>query len=263
MRIDCFRLGDVQHFNIMKRLSDIAGGKYIYGSDSENLLLLAHEFAESNVAAHGAAYQKGQAGQVLYKIAADLLSDQEMLEGSSEQQDLINRLRGTVSFKKCTICYAESCMVCKSSLNSCIRYCPNCGSAMHLHCASMWSQSQTRNNDGANPNTFRCPHCFYLLKIPPSVQTASKLHDQMKVEQPTTTGCADRTYFAKTQVAAALGDAILVTSCPVCHQIYEDDEQVVVCGNVECGAIYHEFCFSQLEGECCRMCGSKLVQSFQ
>ena len=79
MHIDTFRLGEVEHFNIMKRLSDITEGKYSYSNDSSTILKEATDMGESNIQAHGAAYQKGKGfTQVLKKIAAPLLTEAEM-----------------------------------------------------------------------------------------------------------------------------------------------------------------------------------------
>ncbi len=59
-------------------------------------------------------------------------------------------------------------MVDKTGFFGCGRFCPNCLTPFHLHCAIQWSESQNNKKSGTKSSIkqFRCPHCFYLLKIP-------------------------------------------------------------------------------------------------
>ena len=253
MHIDTFRLGEVEHFNVMKRISDITDGKYIYSNDSAAMLASAEDVGISNVEAHGAAYQKGKGfTKVLKKIASPLLSDAEMSKGSTDQKDLISQLRGKKSFQKCTICFMSDDPISKVTFNISGRYCPNCGQPMHLSCASMWAKSNDKEGDGT---VFRCPHCFYLCKIPASVQTAVKMHKEAKMNRPAAPTV--QSFQVSSVLAAKLGDAALYSACPVCNGIFEEDEQVVPCGNPSCNAIYHTSCFPKLNGVC-KSCGSQL-----
>ncbi len=56
---------------------------------------------------------------------------------------------------KCQICF-------NSEPQSELRQCPNCKNVLHLPCAGKWAENQ---NLGF-PNVFRCPFCFFLLKVP-------------------------------------------------------------------------------------------------
>ncbi len=56
---------------------------------------------------------------------------------------------------KCQICFSIEPV-------SEIRQCPNCKNVLHLPCAGKWAENQ---NLGF-PNVFRCPFCFFLLKVP-------------------------------------------------------------------------------------------------
>jgi len=180
MKIDTFRIGEVEHINILKRLSELTGGKYIYSSDSNQLLTAAEDYGESNIEAHGAAYQKGKGmGGVLKKIAAPLLTEEEMFKGSQTQQDVIAKLRGTKSYQKCTICFTEKDPMTGTAFSIAGRYCPNCGQPMHVSCAGMWAKNNDKTGDGS---VFRCPHCFYLLSLPASVQTVTRMHQEVKME---------------------------------------------------------------------------------
>ena len=55
-----------------------------------------------------------------------------------------------------------------------------------------------------------------------------------------------------------LGEDALYTSCPVCNYIFEENQQIVKCGNSECEALYHIDCFKKLENGHCKSCSVKL-----
>ena len=257
MHIDGFRLGEVEHFNVLKRIADLTEGKYSYSNDTQSLLKSAQDLGESNIQAHGAAYQKGKGMQnVLKKIAAPLLTEAEMSKGSEGQQDLIARLGGTKSFQKCSVCFMADDPISKTSFSISGRYCPNCATPIHTSCASMWAKNNDKESDGT---VFRCPHCFYLLSIPSAVQTTMKMHQEIKKEIKTTQANAptSQTFRVVPVIAGNLGDAALYSACPVCNGIFEEDEAVIKCGNSMCNAIYHQNCFANLNGTC-KSCGSKL-----
>ncbi len=256
MHIDTFRIGEVEHFNVMKRLSDITNGKYTYSNNSQNFLESAEEMGYSNIEAHGAAYVKKGFTAIHKKIAAPLLSESQMSKGTNDQQDLIAQLRGTKSYKQCSVCFMSDDPMSKTSFNISGRYCPNCGKPMHVSCASMWAKSNDKEGDGT---VFRCPQCFYLTKIPASVQTAVKMHQEVKKEEKTQSSAANvPSYQVSAVMANSLGDAAMYSACPVCNGIFEEDEQVISCPNEMCNAIYHMNCFSKLKDGRCKSCGSIL-----
>ena len=128
IKIDAFRLGEVEHFNVMKRLSELTEGKYIYSNDAVSLLNSAKDLGESNVEAHGAAYQKSKSyNMVLKQIAVPLMTEAEMNQGSESQKDLISQIRGTKTFQKCCVCFSENDPTTKSNFSISGRFCPNCG----------------------------------------------------------------------------------------------------------------------------------------
>ena len=55
-----------------------------------------------------------------------------------------------------------------------------------------------------------------------------------------------------------LGADAIYKSCPVCNYIFEENQQVVKCGNPECKTLYHVECFQNLENGQCKSCGVKL-----
>jgi uncharacterized protein YegL len=259
MKIDTFRIGEVEHINVMKRLSELTGGKYNYSSDASQLLNAAQDYGESNIEAHGAAYQKGKGdNRILKKIGAPLLTEEEMNAGSSSQQDLIAKLRGTKAYQKCTICFSDKDPITKGPFSLTGRYCPNCSQPIHLSCAGMWA----KNNDKAGDGTvFRCPHCFYLLTIPASVQTVTQMHQDVKREIKVQKAEApqEQYYTATEHLAAELGDTAMYNACPVCSGIFEEDDRVMKCGNTFCNGVYHKQCFAQLPDHRCKLCNTKLL----
>ncbi len=56
---------------------------------------------------------------------------------------------------KCQVCFSVEPV-------TDLRQCPNCKNVLHLPCAGKWAENQ---NLGF-PNVFRCPFCFFLLKVP-------------------------------------------------------------------------------------------------
>ena len=202
IKIDCFRMGEVEHFNIMKRLSDVSGGKYEYSNDSARLMLSVQDQAESNYGAMGEGYTKSASfTAVLKKIAAPLLTHQEMTDGG--KIDLVERLRGTKEYNLCIICFSPQCLTCKSAFDVCGRYCPNCGVPMHIHCAAGWSATNNKESGGT---IFRCPHCFYLLKVPKEVVQSAKIHEELKTEmrKESKDETTDKQFFCKTVIANTL-----------------------------------------------------------
>ena len=136
------------------------------------------------------------------------------------------------------------------------RYCPNCQSPYHIHCLSGWASSQ-KNEKLKESGTCRCPHCFYLLKIPTEITQAEKLH---------TISGAHKTLGQEGDIkpatliadVATLGDEAMFNSCPVCHYIFEEGQEVVQCGNTECRTLYHKDCFQKLQDGRCKSCDTRL-----
>ncbi|QEE15106.1 VWA domain-containing protein [Promethearchaeum syntrophicum] len=258
MHIDTIRVGDVEHFNIMKRLSENTEGKYYYSNNVQGILSASTDLAQSNFEAPGSSYQKGKieiSNAVLKKIAKPLLTEGEMNKGSNDQKEVLARLRGTKEYNKCSICFQSDDPISKTGFRISGRYCPNCAQPMHLSCASMWAKSQDKTGDGT---VFRCVHCLYLLKLPASIQTAVRMHSESKkrgVKQKEV-----QTFSVKPIIAKKLGDIALYSACPVCNGIFEEDETVIKCSNPSCKAIYHMNHFEQLPNHICKLCGNKLVK---
>ena len=260
IHIDTVRVGDVEPFNIMKRLSENTDGKFFYANNIQGILTTTTDLAQSNFEAPGSSYQKGKiliSNTVLKKIAKPLLTEAEMNKGSNDQKEVLARLRGTKEYNKCSICFQSDDPISKTGFRISGRYCPNCAQPMHLSCSSMWAKSQDKSGDGT---VFRCVHCLYLLKLPASVQTAVRMHTEVKKRG--TKRKEIQTFNVTPIIAKKLGDVALYSACPVCNGIFEEDETVIKCGNPSCKAIYHLNHFDKLPDHICKLCGNKLVKLF-
>ncbi|MFX1338207.1 MAG: VWA domain-containing protein [Promethearchaeota archaeon] len=254
IKIDSFRIGEMSQLNILKRLSDLTGGNYYYSNSPESLLDSARRLADDNFKVPSLKSEKLiEKPEFLRKIAANLLRVQDL---TKSQETRIKQLRGEADYQKCTICFSENNPYTKGSFYLTGRYCPNCQTPYHVHCLASWAASQT-DQILSESGTCRCPHCFYLLKIPSEVTQIQKL----KIL--TGNSSQKQIGIGKSEIVPAdlinisnLGEEALYKSCPVCHLIFEEDQKVVRCPI--CNEIYHEPCFKELDNSMCKNCFSKL-----
>jgi len=93
-----------------------------------------------------------QEKQFLEVIASDLERITEMLDESE---------------LKCQICFKRECSCDLEDNYEHLRRCPNCNKIYHMCCAGHWAEQQnSKSNFIGFPNVFRCPYCFFLLKVP-------------------------------------------------------------------------------------------------
>jgi uncharacterized protein YegL len=256
IKIDTFRIGDVKQINVLKKLSDITQGRYYFNNDAETLLQSAHEFAEANIKTYGKRDFSIENPAFLRKIAANLLRVQDL---TKDQELRIKQLRGEADFKKCSICFSEKNPYTKGTFYVTGRYCPNCQTPFHIHCLSAWADSQ-HSSKLKKSGTARCPHCFYLLKIPAEVTQLQKL---MILSKGKKEGGFKKpeTFSAKLMNMNELREDDLYISCPICNLIFEKGQKVIKCGNPECRQLYHEDCFQSVINSHCKTCGVKLELS--
>ncbi|MFX0186245.1 MAG: VWA domain-containing protein [Candidatus Hodarchaeota archaeon] len=256
IKIDTFRLGVMSQLNILKKLSDLTKGKYYYSNDSKSLLAIAQKFADSNIKIPGSDMESLiKNPSFLRKIAAKLLRVQDL---TKTQELRLKQIRGEADFKKCTICFQEDDPTTKGSFYLTGRYCPNCQTPYHIHCLAGWAMSQT-DETSAESGTCRCPHCFYLLNIPLEVTQAQKLRSLSGLKyQKQENSQKSEILPATLENISDLGDDAIYSSCPICHYIFEENQQVVKCGDTECRTLYHIECFQKLENGQCKSCGNKL-----
>jgi uncharacterized protein YegL len=260
IKIDTFRLGEVSHLNILKRLSDLTGGRYYYNNDAQSLLESAQSLAGANVKTLGSGSESPiENPAFLRKIAANLLRVQDL---TSNQEQKLKQIRGQADYKKCSICFAEKDPISGGSYFLTGRYCPNCQTPYHIHCLSGWANSQ-KNEKLKASGTCRCPHCFYLLKIPTEVTQAQKLKTLSAGYEKRVITQQPLSVSAKIiEDASLLGEEALYNSCPICHYIFEKGQRVVQCGNSDCRTIYHSDCFKKLPNNNCKNCGAQNTDFF-
>ncbi|MHA1931715.1 MAG: VWA domain-containing protein [Promethearchaeota archaeon] len=255
IKIDTFLVGDVGQTNILKRLSDITGGRYFYTNDSESLIRTALEIADDNYKKYGADKDViSENPAFLRKIAANLLRVQDLTQ---DQEQQVKQIRGEGDYKKCSICFSDINPYTKGTFYVTGRYCPNCTTPFHIHCLAAWADSQ-KDRVVKRSGTARCPHCFYLLKIPTEVSQIQKLRvlSRGSKEEPIQ---KPEIFPAKyIEDVAYLGEDALFNACPVCHYIFEKGQSAVQCGNLECNTLYHEDCFKKLSEGQCKTCDVKL-----
>ena len=254
IKIDSFRLGTGSSSNILKKLSDLTGGTYYYNNDPESLMRASHELANSNIKTYGDTKSSIMENPVfLRKIAADLLRVQDL---TKDQELRLKQIRGLADYKKCSICFSDTNPYTKSSFYVSGRYCPNCQTPFHIHCLAAWADSQ-KDSKMRRAGTVRCPHCFYLFKIPTEVSQVRKLTSLVKPRIREKSGPKE----------PELSEVILTNynelseddvfgSCPVCNFIFEEGQELVRCGN--CSTLYHRSCFERLTNSRCKTCGVKL-----
>jgi len=254
VKIDTFRLGELSPLNILKRLSDLTGGNYYYNNDAQSLLQAAHDLAGSNIKTYGdGATSIIENPAFLRKISADLLRVQDL---TKDQEQRLLQIRGLVDYKKCSICFSNLNPYTKSSFYVSGRYCPNCQAPYHIHCLSYWASSQ-KDRKMKQAGTVRCPHCFYLLKIPTEVSQVQKLTSLVKPRikskkdpKPPELSHVELINFSD------LDSDDMFNSCPVCNFIFEEGQNILRCDN--CKTLYHEHCFKDLFDSRCKNCGVKL-----
>jgi hypothetical protein len=256
VKIDSVRLGELSPLNTLKRMSDLTGGNYYYSNDEQSLLQAAHDLAMSNIKTYG----DGTTSLIenpafLRKIAADLLRVQDL---TKDQEQRLLQIRGLADYKKCSICFSDENPYTKSSFYVSGRYCPNCQTPYHVHCLSSWANSQ-KEKKMKQAGAVRCPHCFYLLKIPTEVSQAQKLTSLSKpvIKAKKEPEPPELSHVVQIDFSDLDSDAMF-SSCPVCHFIFEEGQVILRCGN--CGTLYHEHCFKDLTDSRCKNCNVKLHQ---
>jgi hypothetical protein len=102
--------------------------------------------------------------------------------------------------------------------------------------------------------TVRCPHCFYLIKIPTEVTQAQKLTSLVKPRiKLQSSSKTPEISEAETLKFKDLDSDGIFNSCPVCNFIFEEGQTIIRCGN--CQTLYHELCFQELKDKQCKNCG--------
>ncbi len=171
-----------------------------------------------------------------------------------ESEEIVARIRNKNAYNKCGICFNIRDPVKKLDFSLSGRYCPSCGTGFHLHCINEWAESHGEHH------VVRCPHCFYLLKIPVEIQQTALLHDEFKKDHGVDKHHVQiEGFLIRDTIAKKLGEVAVYSSCPVCNNIFGEDENVILCGNTQCNTIYHKKCFESVRNLPCKVCGKTLL----
>ena len=229
--------------SILDKLAKNTGGEYSRVFETESLTETIISLSEKKEIPYSKA-KKMNNDEILAEIAGELFRPADLAE---TQEQLVRLFTGKGN-EKCIICFSETCMICHGPFYSCGRYCPNCKSPMHIHCAAEWAaQSKVGTS-----NTFRCPRCFFLLKVPKSIQKLKKISDRNRSKQQI--HVASTRFMLITRPNEEMESSI----CPLCHFIF-NEPPAYLCSS--CNTYYHKKCLQdwmKKGNEHCRVCGKKI-----
>ncbi len=101
-----------------------------------------------------------------YVSNREYTTEKEFLEVIASPTEKITDLLGDADLK-CQICFKKECTCDIIDSYQHLRRCPNCSKIIHNCCSGKWAEQQnSKSNFIGFPNVFRCPYCFYLLKVP-------------------------------------------------------------------------------------------------
>ena len=117
----------------------------------------------------------------------------------------------------------------------------------------MWAKSSEHKG-----NIFRCPFCFFLLKLPKSI-IVSKFEE---ISGPIKIVESNENQTKMIPIAKENINQI-DASCSYCYNIFSEDLNVFKCQ--KCGSYYHEPCFRKMYDEIksCRFCGAQISYDFE
>ncbi|MHA1412955.1 MAG: VWA domain-containing protein [Promethearchaeota archaeon] len=153
---------------------------------------------------------------------------------------------------KCQICHSNKSPITGGDFYSEGRFCPSCDRPIHISCASQWAKKSE-----IGKNIFRCPFCFFLLKLPESSLLYSEMNDNLMKEKH---GSLIEKEITTRMILVSPEEVQKIdSSCNYCHGILLDDINVYKCEN--CGECYHEPCLEKIyqEFQACRNCGAKII----
>jgi hypothetical protein len=245
--IDTFQLGLTKDFrsNTLKRISKITNGEFGFFRNAQAALNAGKAFASKKDTMESTDYlssnSEDKSAPLLSAIALPLkrlnvLEIRLMMDNEGKEQ------------ARCQICHSIKAPLTNADFFTEGRFCPSCGAPMHLSCAALWARKTEYKN-----NIFRCPFCYFLLKLPPGVvklvqeyeRKSKKIHIIEDIEESTTT--MELVPLEETYEINA--------SCSYCKNIFVGKYQVYQCEH--CGAYYHEPCLEKMYEEigACRYCG--------
>ena len=229
--------------NILKRVVEITGGNYYYIDSEEEYFEVIKKISDK---------KKIKVATLLDDSKEDSLDtfSKDIASPLLKVDDLTESQKAQINFEelKCAICHMERCMTCETGFFGCGRYCPNCLKPIHLHCAMAWADQQQGNANGsADYKVLRCPFCYYLLKIPLTIQGPAHLENTGITNIIKMVNFIDEASELMTSVCAH----------PDCGIMFDDsiDNRVYKCN--ACNSFFHIDCLrkSFTQTEKCPNCG--------
>ncbi|TFF86979.1 MAG: VWA domain-containing protein [Promethearchaeota archaeon] len=231
--------------SILDKLATKTGGEYSRVFETESLVQTMEGLAEKKEIPYSKS-KKMDNNEILAEIAGDLFRPTDL----AETQEQLVRLFSGKDKEKCIICFSETCPICHGPFYSCGRYCSNCKSPMHVHCAAEWAaQSKV-----GTVNTFRCPRCFFLLKVPESIHKLKQITASSKSRVRQETNVESARFMFITRPNEEMESSI----CPICHFIFSEPP-AYLCSS--CNTYYHKKCLQEWMDKgnnYCRVCGKKI-----
>ncbi|TXT61175.1 MAG: von Willebrand factor type A domain protein [Promethearchaeota archaeon] len=245
--IDSFQLGLTQDFsnNILKRISRLTRGEFGFFRNPKAAINAGRAFASKKELVDTPDYlssgQKEKSAPLLNAIALPLkrlsvLEIRYMMNNNDKSKTT------------CQICHSRKAPLTDADFFSEGRFCPSCGRAMHLSCAALWAKKTEYKK-----NIFRCPFCYFLLKISHSVMKL--IEDYERKDQKIHIINDMEKNAAKMKPISSEKIDEINESCSYCHNIFLGKYEVYQCSN--CGAYYHKPCLEKMfnELQACRYCG--------
>ena len=249
--IDTCQLGKPQDGkeNILKKIAQLTGGEYGYFNNLKAMINAGKSFASKKMVKETMDYSTSKKIEkkppLMNEIALSLrrpsvMEMRLMMRNGGKEQD------------KCQICHSIKAPT-GADFYSEGRYCPNCDRAMHISCAALWAKNSEHKD-----NMFRCPFCFFLLKLPKSM-SINKIVKDIKEKAKTVKILHPDTNQTKMVQIPEESINEIDASCSYCHNIFSGDFNVFRCE--KCGSYYHEPCLQKMFNEirACRFCGSQIL----
>lgn len=230
-------------------IAQMTDGLFLDGKENMNIIM-QHAVKLGDIKDLEEGLGAFESAPVRKKKLMSAIAEELMPLGISELQDAIEGK----SNLKCNICFQAKSPG-GGPFYATGRRCSYCSRTMHLECAAKWAE---QDQDSEESFIFRCPFCFHLLKVDPSV---SKLMDLQIMRQNVAKMEAEKVHKPKNAIANKLSPAQisnLVEPCEVCGVILEENDKGLQCSN--CGASYHEKCFNRMLEEMelhCRRCAAE------
>lgn len=249
--IDSCQLGlteDLQK-NTLKRISQLTEGEYGFFTNSKAVITAGKSFASKKNIKKTSDYfspeKKKKMPPLISEVALPLrrptiMDIRLMMNNQGSGQE------------RCQICHSVKSPITNADFFSEGRYCPSCGRAFHLSCASLWAKKTEYKE-----NIFRCPFCYFLLRVPSSVLKLidENIENSQKIQiiEDSETETTKMLLIPETEIPK------INASCSYCHSIFLGDYKAFKCQR--CGAYYHKPCLEKMfkEIKACRYCGSKII----